>query len=43
MYFQGSTVNMNIMQPIYKLVSNVSGHKGYACLGIVLFIGKFLA
>lgn len=34
----GSTVNMNIMQPIYKYVAN-SGHKGYECLGIVLFVG----
>ncbi|XP_063428788.1 major facilitator superfamily domain-containing protein 1-like [Mytilus trossulus] len=37
----GSTVNMNIMQPIYKFVSN-SGHKGYECLGIVLFIGGII-
>ena len=35
----GSTVNMNIMQPIYKLVSDGSAHKGYVSLGIVLFIG----
>jgi len=38
-FLQGSTVNMNIMQPIYKLVSDGSAHKGYVSLGIVLFIG----
>lgn len=41
LFLQGSTVNMNIMQPIYKYVAN-SGHKGYECLGIVLFVGKFM-
>ncbi|KAK7090746.1 lysosomal dipeptide transporter MFSD1-like [Littorina saxatilis] len=33
----GSTVNMNIMQPIYKLFDeNVHGYK---CLGLALFVG----
>ncbi|XP_064614854.1 major facilitator superfamily domain-containing protein 1-like isoform X2 [Liolophura sinensis] len=33
----GSTVNMNIMSPIYNLLS--TSFKGYTNLGIVLFIG----
>jgi hypothetical protein len=41
-FLQGSTVNMNIMQPIYKLVSDGSAHKGYVSLGIVLFIGMYV-
>ena len=38
--FQGSTVNMNIMQPIYSLIDEHI--HGYKCLGIVLFVGKWI-
>ncbi|KAL3847679.1 hypothetical protein ACJMK2_018576 [Sinanodonta woodiana] len=33
----GSTVNMNVMQPIYTFVSQT--FHGYKCLGVVLFVG----
>ncbi|XP_074658444.1 lysosomal dipeptide transporter MFSD1-like isoform X2 [Tubulanus polymorphus] len=32
----GSTVNMNVMQPLYKLMSQF--YEGYTCLGVTLFI-----
>ncbi|XP_002740942.1 lysosomal dipeptide transporter MFSD1-like [Saccoglossus kowalevskii] len=35
----GSTVNMNIMGPIYDLVSNATGWEGYRVLGIALWVG----
>ncbi|KAJ8313236.1 hypothetical protein KUTeg_009213 [Tegillarca granosa] len=34
----GSTVNMNIMSPIYNFIEQ-NGFSGYKCLGIVLFVG----
>lgn len=33
----GSTVNMNVMQPIYSFISKTT--TGYKCLGIALFVG----
>ncbi|GFN73909.1 major facilitator superfamily domain-containing protein [Plakobranchus ocellatus] len=36
----GSTVNMNVMQPIYDYIDQ-STH-GYKCLGIALFVGAFM-
>lgn len=36
----GSTVNMNVMQPIYDYIDK-STH-GYKCLGIALFVGAFM-
>ncbi|WAR27470.1 MFSD1-like protein [Mya arenaria] len=36
----GSTVNMNVMQPIYNLVQH--HFTGYKCLGIVLLVGGFM-
>ncbi|XP_053404412.1 major facilitator superfamily domain-containing protein 1-like isoform X2 [Mercenaria mercenaria] len=33
----GSTVNMNVMQPIYKYISRTI--QGFKCLGIALFVG----
>ncbi|KAL4220565.1 Major facilitator superfamily domain-containing protein 1 [Mactra antiquata] len=33
----GSTVNMNVMQPIYSFISNST--TGYKCLGITLLVG----
>ncbi|XP_021351524.1 major facilitator superfamily domain-containing protein 1-like [Mizuhopecten yessoensis] len=37
----GSTVNMNIMQPLYKMVAE-HGLTGYKVLGITLFIGGII-
>ncbi|KAL5004333.1 hypothetical protein ScPMuIL_017789 [Solemya velum] len=36
----GSTVNMNIMQPIYNMISQ--NFAGYKCLGVVLYVGGFM-
>jgi len=33
----GSTVNMNVMQPIYDFIGK--NYHGYTCLGIALFVG----
>ncbi|XP_041351508.1 major facilitator superfamily domain-containing protein 1-like [Gigantopelta aegis] len=33
----GSTVNMNVMQPVYRFVSE--SYTGYTCLGVSLFVG----
>ncbi|XP_060587464.1 major facilitator superfamily domain-containing protein 1-like [Ruditapes philippinarum] len=33
----GSTVNMNVMQPIYQYISHTV--QGYKCLGVALFVG----
>lgn len=35
----GSTVNFNVMEPLYKYVSQY--YQGYMCIGVVLLIGKF--
>ncbi|ESO96144.1 hypothetical protein LOTGIDRAFT_214694 [Lottia gigantea] len=35
----GSTVNMNVMHPIYNLLENYL--KGYKCLGAALYVGAF--
>ncbi|KAH9512799.1 Major facilitator super domain-containing protein 1 [Bulinus truncatus] len=37
----GSTVNMNVMQPLYNYIEK-SGYHGYKCLGIALFVGAFM-
>jgi hypothetical protein len=36
----GSTVNFNVMEPLYQWVSNY--YSGNMCIGIVLIIGKLL-
>jgi hypothetical protein len=36
----GSTVNFNVMEPLYKWVSKY--YSGYMCIGVVLIIGKLL-
>ena len=36
---QGSTVNMNVMQPIYNYIALSTS--GYKCLGIALLVGKY--
>lgn len=37
----GSTVNFLVMDPIYQYVNKF--YKGAECIGIVLFIGKFVS
>jgi hypothetical protein len=34
----GSTVNFNVMEPLYNLVSKT--YQGYTCTGVVLLIGR---
>jgi hypothetical protein len=36
----GSTVNFNVMEPLYVWVSKY--YSGYVCIGVVLMIGKLL-
>ena len=36
----GSTVNFNVMEPLYQWVSQY--YSGHMCLGVVLIIGKLL-
>jgi len=36
----GSTVNFNVMEPLYQRVSQY--YSGHTCLGVVLIIGKLL-
>ena len=36
--FQGSPVNMNVMQPLYVDLECYS--TGYKCLGLTLFVGR---
>ncbi|XP_025080168.1 major facilitator superfamily domain-containing protein 1-like isoform X2 [Pomacea canaliculata] len=36
----GSTVNMNVMQPLYSYIHNYAS--GYKCLGIALFVGAVM-
>lgn len=38
----GSTVNFNVMEPLYKYVQNHISVPDYQVLSIVLFIGKYL-
>ena len=41
---QGSTVNMNVMQPLYKAIDSTPAYKDmdqYQILGIALFIGEW--
>ncbi|XP_062608351.1 major facilitator superfamily domain-containing protein 1-like [Saccostrea cucullata] len=38
----GSTVNMNIMQPIYQLISGMGFKHEYTSLGVVLMIGAIM-
>ena len=33
-------MNMNVMQPVYQFFS--TSFTGYSCLGVSLFVGKFL-
>lgn len=36
----GSTVNFNVMEPLYQWVSHY--YSGHMCIGVVLIIGKLL-
>ena len=36
----GSTVNMQVMQPMYDWINSLGHSSGYTVLGIALFIGK---
>ena len=39
--FQGSTVNMNVMTPIYNFIDHHVHVHGFKCLAVVLFFGKY--